>query len=667
MVREEIYTLGINCAHDASACLLKNGQVSSAIKEERLTRRKHQSGFPVDAINYCLNNEHINNEKLIANVVVSKPPALAIPHLKDGFCFCDKCFSKKIINPSHHLLHAYYAWMSSGFDEAVIIIVDGSGYNFGEYKRRGSSLIGNEPPFSEMEEAESIYHAKENRIEIINKKWGLWKENSKFRFRFPSLGHMFSLASQYIFGSWKYAGKVMGLAPYGNKDAFPFNIIELNENEGIKIDTDWILRFNSPTLNNPKQAVKEYCDIAAKVQHELEKAMLFLAHKAYEITKCPNLCISGGVGLNSVNNGRILKEGPFKKMFITPAAEDSGIAVGAALYGYHKIGEHSFTMNYKSDFHGKEYKNEEIIEILNNNSCITYKFLDNPEYHAAKDISEGKIIAWFEGSSEFGPRALGHRSILCDPGIKEMKDILNTKVKFRESFRPYAGSMLLEHISEFFDTKHSSPFMLIVHKIKKEKRKVIPAICHVDGSCRIQTVDEKYDGKFYSLIKNFYQLKGIPIVLNTSFNVRGEPIVESPIDALRCFLSTGIDILYIEKYRITKTVIDFYRGFSNIKNLIPCINECQSINSFAKFNSDIGKFCKERFTIETRTGFKMSINRDEYRVLVNIDGKCTLEEIKYKLLSEARIFEIKRNNVDTLLETTLKDLQEKGLISFKSL
>lgn len=651
MLHNSQMILGINCAHDASACLMIDGQIKVAILEERLSRIKHHEGFPHQAIDYCLRVAGIADINSIDCIVMNQYAKTAheIELQYRGYT------NHLIINPSHHLLHAYYAYLASGFKNSAVLIVDGSGYHYGEYVMRNSPYLGDAPPFSEMDEADTLYLIRDGNIALVEKRWGLWHSSEPY-YRFPSLGHMFSVASQYIFGSWVHAGKTMGLAPYGDANAIPFQIVT-KTNNGLAIDVDWILQFPKPTFDSPVHEVKLKRDIAAKVQAELEDALLHLVRYAYEVTQSHNLCLSGGVALNSVANGRIIREGPFENVFITPAASDGGIAIGASLYGYHHLNKEMPTYTHVSDFYGRIYDEKEITALIQNDPRLHTKCIENSAKQAASDIAAGKIIGWFEGKSEFGPRALGHRSILCDPRRADMKDQLNSKVKFREAFRPYAASVLEEHAGEYFDMGSPDPYMLVVASVHPEKRSIIPSVCHVDGTCRIQTVDMHYEGHYRRLIEYFYTLTSVPMVLNTSFNVRGEPIVETPYDALACFLSSGIDILYLGSYRICKLTLDQYADAGKLPYLIPCLNDKLSI--LTETWADKGKWAKKSAIIQTRTGYRLPIDEPKSILLEMIDGQTT-GDVLLRNINQAVAYPWTASD----MLTHLRALQYSGVISF---
>lgn len=635
--------LGINAAHDASASLVIDGQFKVAITEERLTRCKYQRGYPSKAIDYCLEATGIRQLRAIDCVVLNQPPALGLEHelAQRGF------LGRLVVNPSHHLLHAYYAWRASGFDEAAVMVVDGSGYSYGEYFRRESPLLGSPPPFSEMEEAESQYVVRGEGIELVNKRWALWEPSEKF-FRFASLGHMYSMASQYIFGHWVYAGKTMGLAPYGDSSAMPMPFVDL-DGPDLVVRTDWPL--NLPERSSLPPHLDPICrNLAAKVQRELERALLHLATVLHRRTGQRRLCISGGVGLNSVANGRIQRESPFSELFITPAAGDAGTAIGAALYGHHLLaGSPMRWTRRRSDHHGRRYSDCEIGDaIALRGQRLGVDHTCNDGGCAARDLVDGLIVGWFEGRSEFGPRALGHRSILCDPRSTKARDRLNSTVKFREPFRPYAASVLAEHVLEYFDSNIDDPFMLIVAPIHPSVREVVPAVCHVDGSCRIQAVDPCGVGRFRSVIERFRDLTGVPMILNTSFNIRGEPIVESPLDAIDCFLATNIDVLYLEGRRVTKTRIE-----SAVRplELIPFLNE--GISLLRVTGAAAGSASEPRHFVQTRTGHREPISAVEHDLLESIDGVSSIGQI------ESRSSNLRNADICSTYAT----LQRRGFVS----
>src|SRR5258708_6873887 len=449
--------LGLNCAHDAAACLTIDGKVMVAVSEERLARQKHKSGFPKLAINYCLKEAGLDRESVIFDSVVinQQPPA-------DYDCIAKQYFpampgSRVLVNPSHHYLHACYALTLTDQRPLVILVVDGSGYSYAEHRRRGSPLLGSEPRDHDMwESLTAFYVDTDGEWSLLIKDWGLWKDSA---LRFPSLGHMYGLAAQRIFGSWVHAGKVMGLAPYGNPLGLGEEpIVTLTEN-GIEVNTDWILKMPSITFNSNFEEVQTARDLAAKVQAELECSMMHLCGILHARTKCDSICVTGGVALNSVFNGRLATEGPFRNVVVSPAAHDGGTAIGAAAYGFNQVTGRQLEFQRDPEFLGRVYSEREVWEILTQYPESKVEKCTCAIQSAAPDLASGKMVGWFEGGAEFGPRALGHRSILGNPAVPEMKDMLNRRVKFRESFRPYAAGVLLEHAAARFENPPERPPM----------------------------------------------------------------------------------------------------------------------------------------------------------------------------------------------------------------
>ncbi len=377
-------------------------------------------------------------------------------------------------------------------------------------------------------------------------------------YNMPGLGALYSRASTYIFGDWNKCGELMGLAPYGRKEQFK-SLLRLSG------DTLQVPRW-SPDLNQPYVAdagakwegspsMRHWEDLAWRVQDDTETVLLARARWLREKTGAKNLVIAGGVALNCVANGRIAREAGFENVWVQPAAGDDGIAIGCAYYGHLEVlkQRRAFVMNHA--FVGKRYSEEDIEDATKRfliRIQITATRSDNICRDTAKLLSEQRVIGWFQDRSEFGPRALGNRSIIADPRRPEMKDILNKRVKHRQAFRPFAPIVLAERMKDIFEGDEDSPFMLIAKPVRPEWRDKIPAIVHVDGTARVQTVREDQNPTLYRLLKEFEALTGVPVLLNTSFNVKGEPIVETPRDAMACFLQTGIDHLILHDTLVSK-------------------------------------------------------------------------------------------------------------------
>ncbi len=570
--------LGINAYHgDASACLLRDGKLVAAAEEERFRRIKHWAGFPSKAIRYCLEEAGINL-KDVDHVAVNRDPKANIwkkigftlkkrPELKLvldrlrnakewatieeelGQAFPGEPFHGKLHHIEHHLSHLASAFLVSPYKRATVISVDG----FGDFASAAWGI------------------GTDNEIAIDNKVY------------FPhSLGIFYQALTQYLgFPHYGDEYKIMGLAPYGAPKFMdemqkivhlqPDGTFRLDlsffRHQREKVDYEWqggapkVGRLFSPeleTLLGPARQkgdplTQRHKDIARSVQAMYEEAFFHLLNRLYEHHGLDSLCLAGGCAMNSVANGKILLRSPFKKIYIQSAAGDAGGAIGAAFVIWQRMGrKRDFVMNHA--YWGTHFDNAYIQELLAEradelqDARCTIQVIANEDRLCNKTayaISMGKVIGWFQGRMEWGPRALGNRSILCDPRRADMKDILNLKIKRRESFRPFAPSILREHVADWFEIDDDVPFMMKVFQIRREKRRDIPAVTHVDGSGRLQTVYQYTNPRYYKLIDAFRQMTGVPIVLNTSFN-ENEPIVCSPQEALDCFLRTKMDILVLE-------------------------------------------------------------------------------------------------------------------------
>ena len=604
------YILGISgLYHDSAAALIGDGEILSAAQEERFTRVKHDPSFPFKAIDFNLTSNQITIDN-ISYVVFYDKPFLKFERLLEtyvksspkGFSsfgkampvwLREKLFLKsilvkkfkemspnfdesKILFCEHHLSHASSAFFASPFESASILTLDG----VGEWATT------------------TIANGDNNNIKI------------EHEINFPdSLGLLYSAFTYYTgfkVNSGEY--KLMGLAPYGKpkyKKLIYDNLINVKSDGSFKLNQDFFNYASGLTMTNKKfdalfgQSVRNshkdkltqfHMDIAASIQEVTEEIVIKIAKFIKKEFNKENLCLAGGVALNCVANGKLEKEGIFKNIWIQPAAGDAGGSIGAALAAWHMElkNERKINLNdaMKGSFLGSSFSQNEVEEQLIELGA-SYRSMSNAEIisETAKCISEQKAIGWFQGKMEFGPRALGSRSILADPRSKNMQKTLNLKVKYRESFRPFAPSILSEHLSDYFDLSCQSPYMQFVSLVKNDKRyemsreeeklfgieklnivrSNVPAITHVDYSARIQTVEKEINPKFYNLIEKFYQLSGIPMLINTSFNVRGEPIVCTPLDAYKCFMGTELDILVIEncfliKDEQNKNLIEDYKN-----------------------------------------------------------------------------------------------------------
>lgn len=567
------WILGINLSHNSSMCLLKGDEIVVAIQEERLTRKKKdflKIPEPL-ALNYCLEYAGICKNDLdlvVGSSYLSQQKNLQ--YLKAIFP------NISILTINHHLSHAVGAFATSGFNEAAILVVDGAG-------SPGDEIIAEEPSVVkesilpdnlqkyEKRETVSLYQASGTKVIGIEKHLGGWLafgDDSSRMPEFGSFGAIFDAAAKLIFANSADAGKVMGLAPYG-KPEIPrsefFNLIDNRFAFYNHIPKRFL--FSEPWPAHQS----EYETLAASVQAALEEALQYLVDRLKELCPSDNLVFTGGVALNSVANEKILfQRSKFDNIYIMPSAEDSGNAIGAAYYGLWQFTQKNTKPKLVHDALGKRYKFSEIDAAIQKTPAV--KIYDSVDAIAttANLLTEGSIVGWFQGRSELGPRALGQRSILCDPRRPSGKAYLNSRVKHRESFRPFAPVVLLEEANNWFELNEvegDSPFMLRVCQFRQDKKELVPAVVHIDGTGRVQTVTKERNGKFYDLVRAFFERTGVPILLNTSFNVMGEPIVETPEDALWCLLYTGVDYCVLEDRIVTKT-----ESYNSILDLYPYIN-----------------------------------------------------------------------------------------------
>jgi carbamoyltransferase len=583
--------LGISAFyHDSAACLVRDGDIVAAAQEERFTRKKHDFSFPLNAIDYCLEAGKIKSESLDFIAFYDKPfvkferileTYLAFaPHGIQSFVMAIplwikqklwmKEFIKKqlgyeggIIFPEHHESHAASAFFASPFAQAAFLTIDG----VGEWTTTSYGI------------------GRNNQINILSE------------IHFPhSLGLLYSAFTYYTgfkVNSGEY--KVMGLAPYGRpvyRDLILSELIDLKEDGSFKLNMKYFNYCAGLTMTNRKfdklfggpprkpesDVTQRDMDLACSIQDVTEEAMLRMACHIHRETKQNNLCLAGGVALNCVGNGKILREGPFDNIWIQPAAGDAGGALGAALFVWYQYLDNQRTIEGQKDFMkasclGPEFSSSQLLHYLKTNN-ITYEELSSEQIpvRIADLIDTQKTIGWFQGRMEFGPRALGARSIIGDARSSRMQEIMNLKIKFRESFRPFAPSVLREKSADYFNLDKESPYMMLVAPVRENIRRemtpqeqayfgldklhvarsVIPAVTHVDYSARVQTVTEETNPLYYEMIKKFDEKYGTPVIINTSFNVRGEPIVCSPEDAYMCFMRTNMDYLIMGNYLLNK-------------------------------------------------------------------------------------------------------------------
>lgn len=572
------YILGLNTYdHDVSACLLRDGAIVCGIAKERITREKHAMGFYKEVIDYCLEVAGITLDDV--ELVVSNCYILPVPEMEDRLVYQDmsgflpeheradaakhplyRARTAKTATISHHLAHAYSAFAPCPFEDGAIMIVDGVG-SYRSDMTEPFPATDSATPLAR--ESESYYTFSGSRIDCIKKVWmepdrGFLSDEF---YNMPGLGALYSRASTYVFGDWNKCGELMGLAPYGRREQVK-PLMEIADNT-LHVPR-WSAAFDQPYVAerdgtwDQSPAMRHWEDLAWRVQDDTEKVLLARARWLRETTGARNLCIAGGVALNCVANGRIAREAGFDNVWIQPAAGDDGIAIGCAYYGHLVVQNNprNFTMTHS--YLGKRYP-ESDIESAARKMLVriqtTAAHSDDICAATAKLLADQKVIGWFQGGSEFGPRALGNRSIIADPRRPQMKDILNSRVKHRQPFRPFAPIVLAERADEIFEGKGDSPFMLMAKSVSPAWRDRIPAIVHVDGTARVQTVSEGTNPVLYRLLKAFDALTGVPVLLNTSFNIKGEPIVETPRDAMACFLTTGIDHLVMHDTLVSKTAL----------------------------------------------------------------------------------------------------------------
>jgi carbamoyltransferase len=560
--KHSVITLGFNYSqmHDSSACIARDGELLFAVAEERISRIKHDAGFPLLAIRACLDFAKVDSGQLdficqgwpaprkvyatdlkcflrgqhpatYLNVLNSTRHFASMAHQNGGFNLFTQHFGPtkaQMRFVDHHLAHAISAYSYGGFDKAAVVVMDGRG----------------------AWEASSIWYGHDGRLDhVLTIPWP------------NSLGLFYAQFTQYLgFVPNSDEWKVMGLAPYGSPGVNLSEFISLN-GETYRVNAPLLFERNNGTSaiakrlgpeRTPESEIDDsFKNVAFAVQDACENAMQALVKLAIEKTGCRNLCLAGGVALNSKANGKIQASGIVDNIFVQPAASDDGVALGAVYAPYLDGGGRLPMKPMRHAYLGPEFSDAEIEKAL-----VTYKLramkLEDVAATTAELLANGKIIGWFQGRMEFGPRALGHRSILADPRDPEMNAKVNNAVKFREWWRPFAPSMLKEAAGEYLEYACDSPFMILTNPVRPEKRDIIPSVTHVDGSARPQTVEKDINPLYWNLINEFGKRTSVPVIMNTSFNLRGEAIVNTPTDAIRTFFSSGMDALVIGSYLVEK-------------------------------------------------------------------------------------------------------------------
>ncbi|HXW00782.1 MAG TPA: carbamoyltransferase N-terminal domain-containing protein [Anaerolineae bacterium] len=591
--------LGVSCYyHDAAAALLVDGNLVAAAEEERFTRKKHDSSFPKNAIDFCLKHAGLTAadldyvvfyekplvkfERILQTTLSTFPKSWGVFRESMVTWFDEKLWiktqlqtgigvpPKKILFVEHHLTHAASAMFCSPYADAAVITIDGVG----------------EWTTATMGQATAQWNGT-----------GVNQINLNHELRFPhSLGLLYSAFTAYLgfrVNNGEY--KVMGMAPYGQPKYLDevYKLVKVDDDGGLTLNMDYFSfhystqhTFNQkfvdlfgpvrgseseffttkthPLKDHPEwdDAVaaqnQKYADIAASIQRVTEEIMLKMVHAAHRQTGSKNLVMAGGVALNSAANGRLMREGPFENVFIQPAAGDAGGAIGAALYAYHVVFgcPRKFTMEHA--YWGAAYPESQMVEAIKKTGFQYEAFDDDDKLldRAVDTLLQSKVIGWYRGRFEWGPRALGHRSIIADPRRDEMKEIVNTKIKFREPFRPFAPVIMEERAHEYFttpnlDKQYPPRYMLMVSDIPEDKWDKIQAVCH-NGTGRLQSVREEWNSGYYNLLKKFDQATGVPVLLNTSYNLRGEPIVTTPQEAINTFAASDIDMLVMGPFLVKK-------------------------------------------------------------------------------------------------------------------
>lgn len=573
------WVLGLSCSHNGAACLLHGDEVVAAIQDERLLRAKRRpttARFASYCIRYCLDTAGIGPQDLdcIAYSITRGQGPLADDDLFLNEYLRVGHLHTPVLTLSHHLAHAISAFAMSGVEEAAVLVVDGSGTRLDRLSTDERAAVLATGGVAEADSCEwlTYYEARHTTLQPMFKQMARAHEyDADGVSLFGSLGDMYGAVGCLLFGSFfDGPGKVMGLAPYGHATIPVDRWLCVDERGIIQFTPDGfhaaedLCRVNrcddgSARADGATADFKVRADVAASVQQALECALVQTVARIRQRSRSGNLCYAGGVALNSVANERIVREGGFDHVFIFPAAEDSGVAVGAAYYGLWHLTSSNTRRLLRHEGMGRRYTEAEIDRAIGRTPAILVKRSADVARDAADLLCDRKIVGLFFGRSEMGPRALGHRSILCDPTWADAKDVLNLRVKHREPFRPFAPVVLREHVHEWFDVpaEHAdSPFMLRVWPFKPGKAALVPAVAHVDNTARVQTVTYEAEPRLHAIVRSFYQKTGVPMLLNTSFNLAGEPLIERPEEALWLLLRTELDCCILED-RIVHKAADF--------------------------------------------------------------------------------------------------------------
>jgi carbamoyltransferase len=623
------WILGISASHNGAFCLLHGDELVVAIQEERLVRRKrsrvHGARSSV-ALRYCLDAAGIEVGDLSMIALSAQGP-------------CDSVDNDLSLHPElrpvahrvpttyvpHHFAHAMSAFATSGFTDAAVLVIDGLGSPWPDLLERERAVARGAG--DDGWEILSTYVASARGLDPLDKhlvpggRWLIKHADTMWGFR--SLGGMFSAVSEQLFGDPMEAGKVMGLAPYGRATLDPEAFFSITDGL-FAFHDDVPARF--PHRDRWPQHESAYADLAASTQAALEVALLAVARRLQAQTGMARLCYAGGVALNGIANQRVLRERVFDELHIIPAAEDSGVAIGAAYWGLSQLTGEVRGRRQTRDATGRSYSRAQIDEAIAQTPAIEVVAHDDLFGTVVDLLCRGEIGGWFEGGSELGPRALGQRSILCDPTRPDAKDLLNRRVKGREAFRPFAPAIAAEHVEAWFDlegTPAASPFMLRVCNFLPSARARVPGVVHVDGTGRLQSVER--GSRFHTLLEAFRARTGVPMLVNTSFNVMGEPIIETPEDALWCMLSTGIDFCVLEDQLVRKQA-----AFRSLLGLVPRVVARRCTVDLAITDSQLRLKTATDLRLQVATPWgdvEQIVGAEHLRVLQSIDGRSTGEQL----------------------------------------
>ncbi|MES2417947.1 MAG: carbamoyltransferase C-terminal domain-containing protein [Bacteroidota bacterium] len=574
-----MYILGINAYHgDSSACIYHNDLLIAATEEERFRRIKHWAGFPSQAIDFCLKEAGISIQE-VDYIAISRDPKanfkkkvftaiqnkLSIGNMIDRFKNLKKAASiedeftqhfklekgslkAQVINVEHHRSHLASAFFASPFEKSALISIDG----FGDFTSTMTG-IGNK---NQIEVMESVSYP--HSIGVFYTTFTQW-------LGFPHYGDEYKVMGLAPYGKAKYTDRLRKVLLFKDNGFFELDLSYFNHpKKGVNmvweggipamdsLYTEKLITEFGAVRKADEKLNDYHFDMAASVQQITEELIFHILNALHQKTGLDSVCIAGGVAQNSVANGKILQNTPFKKLYIPPAGHDAGTAIGAALWVYNQLLKQPRTKPMLHGYFGSKFTNEEIETLLKAKNITYRKLTDTDLYDEVTNcLIGGGVVGWFQGRAEFGPRALGHRSIIADPRRTDAKEILNTKIKRRESFRPFAPSILIDYTADYFELVDEVPFMEKVFKIKESQRSIIPAVTHIDGTGRLQTVNKEIEPRYYDLITAFYNKTKVPILLNTSFN-ENEPIVNTPEQALDCFLRTQMDMLVMENIVLTR-------------------------------------------------------------------------------------------------------------------